>query len=91
MRRARTGARESLAAGFGLIVTITLIVLLIAKKLAGAVAEEIKGGEASWLLSLDRVLNTAVIPLLMAFAVIVFIKSKLCLVGFSAQPSYCKI
>jgi hypothetical protein len=64
----------SLAAGFGLIATITLIVLLIAKELAGAASEEIQGGEASWPSALDGALNTAVIPLLMAFAVIVCVK-----------------
>lgn len=65
---------SSLAAGFGLIATITLIVLLIVKELAGAASEEIQGGEASWPLALDGALNTAVIPLLMAFAVIVLVK-----------------
>lgn len=64
----------SLVAGFGLIVTITLIALLIAKELAGAALENSSAPEYTLPGALDRVLNVGIIPLSMCFVSMVFIK-----------------
>lgn len=64
----------SLVAGFGLIATITLIALLISKELAGAASENSSAPELTLPGALDRVLNVGIIPLLMVFVSIVFVK-----------------
>ena len=64
----------SLVAGFGLIATITLIALLISKELAGAASENSSASELTLPGALDRVLNVGIIPLLMVFVSIVFVK-----------------
>lgn len=64
----------SLMAGLGLAATIALIVMLIAKELAGAASESLPAREASLPGALDRVLNVGIVPLLMVFASIVFVK-----------------
>lgn len=65
----------SLVSGFGLIATITLIALLIAKELAGAtLAGAASAPEHTLPGVLDRVLNVAIIPLSMVFVSIVFVK-----------------
>lgn len=62
------------AAGFGLVATITLIALLIAKELAGAASGNSSAPEFTLPGSLDRILNVGIIPLSMAFVSIVFVK-----------------
>ncbi len=64
----------SLVAGFGLIATITLIALLIAKELAGAASENSSAPEFTLSGALDRVLNVGIIPLSMVFVSVVFVK-----------------
>lgn len=64
----------SLVAGLGLVATIALIVMLIAKELAGAAAESSSSPEFSVSGALDRVLSVGIVPLLMVFASIVFVK-----------------
>lgn len=64
----------SMMAGFGLTATITLIVLLIAKELAGAASESVPDRGHTLSGALDRVLNVGIIPLLMVFVSIVFVK-----------------
>ncbi|MCG9969059.1 hypothetical protein L9W92_13555 [Pelotomaculum terephthalicicum JT] len=66
-------AVPSLVTGFGLIATITLIALLIAKELAGAAAENSSVSEVTLPGALDRALNVGIIPLLMVFVSIVFV------------------
>jgi len=61
----------SLLAGFGLIATIALITLLIAKELAGAVPGNSSAPEFTLRGTLDRVLNVGIIPLSMVFMSIV--------------------
>lgn len=61
----------SLVAGFGLIATITLIALLIAKELAGAASENSSTTEFTLPGTLDRVLNVGIIPLSMVFMSVV--------------------
>jgi len=64
----------SLVAGFGLIATLTLIALLISKELAGAASENSSAPELTLPGALDRVLNVGIIPLMMVFVSIVFVK-----------------
>jgi len=64
----------SLAAGLGLAATIALIVLLIVKELAGAAAESSPAQGLTLPGVLDRVLNVGIVPLLMVFVSIVFVK-----------------
>ena len=64
----------SMIAGFGLVATITLIVLLIAKELAGAASENSSAREFTLPGALDRVLNVGIVPLLMVFVSIVVVK-----------------
>ncbi|ADY55219.1 hypothetical protein Sgly_0871 [Syntrophobotulus glycolicus DSM 8271] len=64
----------SLAARFGLIVTITLIALLISKQLTEAVSMNSATSELTLSGLLDRVLNVGIVPLLMVFVSIVFVK-----------------
>jgi len=61
-------------AGFGLIATITLITLLIAKELAGAVLDNSSAPEITLPDALNRVLNVGIIPLSMVFMSVVFVK-----------------
>lgn len=61
-------------AGFGLIATITLIALLIAKELAGAASENSSAAEFTLPGALDRVLNVGIVPLSMVFVSVVFVK-----------------
>lgn len=72
-----TIASTTMAAGLGLLATLALIVLLIAKELAGAQNLQTAGGgtgSASYAGALDRVLNAAIIPLLIVFTFIVVVK-----------------
>ncbi|AGL01026.1 hypothetical protein [Desulfoscipio gibsoniae] len=62
------------AAGFGLLAAITLIVLLIAKELAGAASENSSAPEFTLPGALDRALNVGIVPLSMAFVSVVFVK-----------------
>lgn len=64
----------SLVAGFGLIATIALMVLLITKELAGAASENSSAPEFTLPGTLDRVLNVGIIPLSMVFVSIVMVK-----------------
>ncbi len=64
----------SFMAGLGLAATVALIVMLITKELAGAAAENSSACELSLPGALDRVLNVGIIPLLMVFVSIVFVK-----------------
>ena len=64
----------SLVAGFGLIAKIALIMLLIAKELAGAAAENPSAPEFNLTGALNRVLNVGIIPLSMVSVSIVFVK-----------------
>lgn len=58
--------------GLGILATVLLIGLLVAKELSGAAAASYGSSRnVSYAASLDRVLNVAVIPLLITFAVIV--------------------
>lgn len=70
-----TIASTTIAAGLGLLATLTLIVLLIAKELAGAGAQSVDGtGRLTLSGAADRVLNTAIVPLLVVFGFIVAVK-----------------
>jgi len=72
-----TIASTTMAAGLGLLATLALIFLLIAKELAGAQnVQAAAGGTGSvgYAGALDRVLNVAVTPLLIVFSVIVVVK-----------------
>ena len=71
---AATATSTSLVIGFGLIATITLIALLIAKELAGAASENSSAPELTLSGALDRVLNVGIIPLSMVFVSIVLVK-----------------
>lgn len=71
---ATSAGAASMVAGFGLIATITLIVLLTAKELAGASAESAPNRDGTWACAMDGILNIGLLPLLMAFAVIVIMK-----------------
>lgn len=64
----------SLVTGVGMIATITLIAMLIAKELAGAVPVNSSAPELILPGALDRVLNVGIIPLLMVFVSIVLVK-----------------
>ena len=63
-----------IAAGLGLISVIALIIMLIAKELAGASSENSSAPEFTLSGALDRVLNIGIIPLLMVFVSIVVFK-----------------
>ncbi len=67
-------AATSLGAGVGLIATISLIVLLIAKELAGAASDNSSSPEFTLPGALDRVLNAGIVPLSMVFVSVVFVK-----------------
>jgi len=71
-----TIASTTMAAGLGLLATLALIVLLIAKELAGAQNLQTAGGagSVSYAGALDRILNAAIIPLLIVFTLIVVVK-----------------
>jgi len=64
----------STVAGIGLAATISLIILLIIKELAGAAVETSSAPELTLPGSLDRFANVGVIPLLFAFTFIVVSK-----------------
>lgn len=64
----------SLVAGGGVIATITLIAMLIAKELAGVASVNSSAPELAMSGALDRVLNVGIIPLLMVFVSIVVVK-----------------
>ena len=67
-----TIANIHMAYDFGILATLVLIGLLIAKELSGAsVTAAGTSSELGFFASFDRVLNVAVIPLLIVFAVIV--------------------
>jgi hypothetical protein len=71
-----TIASTTMAAGLGIFATLALIFLLITKELAGA--QNIQAGPGAGSLSysgaLDRVLNVAIVPLLIVFSFIVAVK-----------------
>jgi len=68
----------TVAAGLGLVATVALIFSLIAKELAGAqniqVAADGRVGGIGYAGAFDRVLNVAIIPLLIVFSFIVLVK-----------------
>jgi len=70
-----TVGSTNLAAGLGLLATLLLIALLIAKELSGA-GMEASGSAGTAVLSraIDRVLNVAIVPLLVVFGFIVIAK-----------------
>lgn len=70
-----TAASATLAAGLGLLATLTLIAFLVAKELAGAGIESSgSAGAVTMSRAIDRVLNVAIIPLLIVFGAIVIAK-----------------
>lgn len=71
-----TIASTTMAAGLGLLATLALIFLLIAKELAGAqhIQTGSGAGSVSYAGALDRVLNVAIVPLLIVFSFIVVVK-----------------
>lgn len=70
-----TMANASMAYGFGILATLLLIGLLIAKELSGAAAVSTGSTrEMNFAGSLDKALNVVVIPLLLVFAAIVIDK-----------------
>jgi len=72
-----TIASTTMAAGLGLLATLALIFLLIAKELAGAQNVQAAAGgtgSVSFAGALDRVLNVAIVPLLIVFSFIVAVK-----------------
>lgn len=71
-----TVAGTTLITQLGLIAVLSLIVLLIVKELSGAYAAQMRenGTVALPASRLDTVLNTGIVPLLFAFAVIVIAK-----------------
>ena len=67
-----TLANAAMAYNFGILATLFLIALLIAKELSGAsVSSAGSSDDIYFASSLDRMLNVAIIPLLIVFAVIV--------------------
>jgi hypothetical protein len=68
----------TVAAGLGLLATVGLIFLLVAKELAGAqniqAAADGRVGGIGYAGAFDRVLNVAIIPLLIVFSFIVLVK-----------------
>lgn len=64
---------SSLVTGVGIIATITLIAMLIAKELAGAVSVNSSAPELILPGALDSVLNVGIIPLSMVFVSIVLV------------------
>ncbi|HAU30924.1 MAG TPA: hypothetical protein DCW46_01250 [Desulfotomaculum sp.] len=70
-----TIASTTMAAGLGLLATLALIFLLIAKELAGAQDVQLGGSSSiSYAGAFNNVLNTAIIPLLIVFGFIVVTK-----------------
>ncbi|OAT85897.1 hypothetical protein [Desulfotomaculum copahuensis] len=70
-----TIASTTMAAGFGLLATMALIVLLITKELAGSGVQSAGStGELTVSRALDRVLSVAIVPLLFVFGYIVIVK-----------------
>ena len=70
-----TTASTTIAAGLGLLATIVLIALLVAKELAGAAVESSGSARIVTLFrAVDRVLNVAIVPLLFVFGAIVVFK-----------------
>jgi hypothetical protein len=70
-----TVASTNLAAGLGLLTTVVLIALLIAKELAGAGIDSTSNtGTVTFSRAIDRVLNVAIVPLLIVFGYIVITK-----------------
>jgi len=71
-----TIASTTMAAELGLLATLALIVLLIAKELAGAQNLQTADGTGgvNYAGVFDNVLNAAIIPLLYVFSLIVFVK-----------------
>lgn len=70
-----TTASTTLAAGLGLLATLVLIGLLITKELAGAgVDAEGSTGTVALSRAIDRVLNVAIVPLIVVFGYIVIAK-----------------
>ncbi|GAB6275129.1 MAG: hypothetical protein STSR0004_19940 [Peptococcaceae bacterium] len=68
----------AMAAGLGILATLALILALIAKELAGAwnvqVAADGKVSGMGYAGAFERVLNVAIIPLLIVFGFIVLVK-----------------
>ena len=68
----------AVAAGLGILATLALILALIAKELAGAwnvqVAADGKVSGTGYAGAFERVLNVAIIPLLIVFGFIVLVK-----------------
>ena len=68
----------AVAAGLGILATLALIFLLMAKELAGAwnvqAAADGKVSSMGYAGAFERVLNVAVIPLLIVFSFIVLVK-----------------
>lgn len=70
-----TVGSTNLAAGLGLLATMLLIALLIAKELSGAGMEPSgSAGTVALSRAIDRVLNVAIVPLLVVFGFIVIAK-----------------
>lgn len=70
-----TAASTTLAAGLGLLATLALIAFLVVKELAGAGVESSGSvGTITMSRAIDRVLNVAIVPLLIVFGAIVIAK-----------------
>lgn len=72
-----TVASTTMTAGLGLMATLVLIAALIAKELAGASAQArdaVSAGTVALSRAVDRVLNVAVVPLLLVFGFIVVVR-----------------
>lgn len=70
-----TVGSTTLAAGLGLLATLVLIALLVTKELAGAGVDSAGStGTVTLSRAVDRVLNVAIVPLLMVFGFIVIVK-----------------
>lgn len=70
-----TAASTTLAAGLGLLATLALIAFLVVKELAGAGVESSgSAGTITMSRAIDRVLNVAIVPLLIVFGAIVIAK-----------------
>lgn len=70
-----TVGSTTLAAGLGLLATLVLIALLVTKELAGAAVDSAGStGTVTLSRAVDRVLNVAIVPLLLVFGFIVIVK-----------------